>query len=187
GRALSREARALRPRSSRLLRERPPQSLLRLAAVREEHDRGAIRPEDPQRRATDRRQLHGQLSVHDRSAALENHRPLPRAEPAPHRFGGVDQDRLHGVSDRPDDELSAQRTASGGAVSRVLALMHRHLVPPESVEEGTDLTAVPWRTEYDVVSTLSAMGHEVQSLAVHDDLGEIRRRRTEWEPPIAVH
>ena len=52
---------------------------------------------------------------------------------------------------------------------RVLALVHRHLVPPDKVDEGTDITNEPWRTEYDVVSTLTAMGHEVQVLPVHDD------------------
>src|ERR1700730_18558043 len=70
---------------------------------------------------------------------------------------------------------------------RVVALVHRHLIPPERVEEGTDLTSVPWRTEYDVVSTLTSMGHEVQVLGVHDDLGEIRRLVTEWKPHIAFN
>jgi D-alanine-D-alanine ligase len=70
---------------------------------------------------------------------------------------------------------------------RVLALMHRHLIPPAKVEDGTDITAAPWRTEYDVVSTLTAGGHEVQKLAVHDDLGEIRRAVTEWKPHIAFN
>src|SRR5438128_6637068 len=70
---------------------------------------------------------------------------------------------------------------------RVLALMHRHLVPPDTIEEGTATTAAPWRTEYDVVSTLTAMGHEVQVLGVHDDLGEIRRLVTEWKPHIAFN
>ena len=70
---------------------------------------------------------------------------------------------------------------------RVVALVHRHLIPPEKVEEGTDITAEPWRTEYDVISTLSAMGHEVNTLPVHDDLGEIRRLVTEWKPHIAVN
>jgi D-alanine-D-alanine ligase len=70
---------------------------------------------------------------------------------------------------------------------RVLALMHRHLVPPETIEEGTDITAAPWRTEYDVVSTLTAMGHEVRPLAVHDDLGDIRRTAEEWKPHIAFN
>jgi len=70
---------------------------------------------------------------------------------------------------------------------RVLALMHRHLIPPDSIEEGTDITAAPWRTEYDVVSTLTAMGHEVRNLAVHDDLGDIRRASEEWKPHIAFN
>jgi D-alanine-D-alanine ligase len=70
---------------------------------------------------------------------------------------------------------------------RVLALMHRHLVPPEKIEEGTDITAAPWRTEYDVVSTLTAMGHEVRPLPVHDDLGDIRRAAEEWKPHIAFN
>jgi hypothetical protein len=58
---------------------------------------------------------------------------------------------------------------------RVVALVHRHLIPPEKVEEAPTSTSAPWRTEYDVISTLSAMGHEVNTLPVHDDLGEIRR------------
>jgi D-alanine-D-alanine ligase len=70
---------------------------------------------------------------------------------------------------------------------RVLALVHRHLVPPDTVEEGRDITSEPWRTEYDVISTLRAMGHEVQALGVHDDLGEIRRLATEWKPHIAFN
>ena len=70
---------------------------------------------------------------------------------------------------------------------RVLALVHRHLIPPATVAEGTDITAEPWRTEYDVISTLTAMGHEVQPLGVHDDLGEIRRVADEWKPHIAFN
>jgi D-alanine-D-alanine ligase len=70
---------------------------------------------------------------------------------------------------------------------RVLALMHRHLVPPDTIPEGTDLASAPWRTEYDVITTLRAMGHEVQPLAVHDDLGDIRRTSTDWKPHIAFN
>jgi len=70
---------------------------------------------------------------------------------------------------------------------RIVALVHRHLVPPATIDEGADITAAPWRTEYDVISTLAAMGHEVQALPVHDDLGEIRRLATEWKPHIAFN
>jgi len=74
-----------------------------------------------------------------------------------------------------------------GTKLRIIALVHRHLVPPAKIEEGTDITAAPWRTEFDVISTLTAMGHDVQPLPVHDDLGEIRRLATEWKPHIAFN
>ena len=70
---------------------------------------------------------------------------------------------------------------------RVLGLVHQHLIPPSEIEEGTDIISAPWRTEYDVISTLTAMGHEVKALGVHDDLGEIRRLVTEWKPQIAFN
>lgn len=70
---------------------------------------------------------------------------------------------------------------------RILALVHRHLIPPDTIDEGTDVVSAPWRTEYDVISTLRAAGHEVRALGVHDDLGEIRRLATEWKPHIAFN
>ena len=70
---------------------------------------------------------------------------------------------------------------------RVLALVHRHLIPPDTIEEGTDIVSAPWRTEYDVITTLTGLGHEVKALGVHDDLGEIRRLATEWKPHIAFN
>jgi D-alanine-D-alanine ligase len=70
---------------------------------------------------------------------------------------------------------------------RVLALVHRHLIPPATIEPGADIESAAWRTEYDVISTLTAMGHEVQTLGVHDDLGDIRRTATEWKPHIAFN
>jgi D-alanine-D-alanine ligase len=70
---------------------------------------------------------------------------------------------------------------------RVLALVHRHLIPPDTLPDGTDVLAAPWRTEYDVISTLRALGHEVRPLGVHDDLGDIRRASEEWKPHIAFN
>lgn len=74
-----------------------------------------------------------------------------------------------------------------GTKLRVLALVHRHLIPPDILPEGTDLVSAPWRTEYDVISTLRGLGHDVQALGVHDDLGDIRRASTEWKPHIAFN
>jgi D-alanine-D-alanine ligase len=70
---------------------------------------------------------------------------------------------------------------------RILALVHRHLVPPDALPEGTDLATAAWRTEYDVISTLRGLGHDVRPLGVHDDLGDIRRASEEWKPHIAFN
>ncbi len=70
---------------------------------------------------------------------------------------------------------------------RILALVHRHLVPPDLVPEGADIVSEPWRTEYDVISTLRGLGHDVRALGVHDDLGDIRRASEEWKPQIAFN
>jgi D-alanine-D-alanine ligase len=70
---------------------------------------------------------------------------------------------------------------------RILALVHRHLIPPDKVEDPGEIAAAPWRTEYDVISTLKSVGHEVQALGVHDDLGDIRRLAAEWKPHIAFN
>ncbi len=69
---------------------------------------------------------------------------------------------------------------------RVLALMHEDLVPPDDAA-GVDLETVEWRTEYDVVSTLKKMGHEVRALGVRSDLGVIRAAIEEWKPHIAFN
>jgi D-alanine-D-alanine ligase len=68
----------------------------------------------------------------------------------------------------------------------VLVLMHDYLVPPEDVS-GHDLMAVPWRTEHDVLVTLSEMKHEVHPLGVGDDLKVVRRAVEEWKPHIVFN
>jgi D-alanine-D-alanine ligase len=74
-----------------------------------------------------------------------------------------------------------------GSKLRILALVHRHLIPPDVLPDGFDVYSAPWRAEYDVISTLRAQGHDVRALGVHDDLGDIRRASEEWEPHIAFN
>ena len=70
----------------------------------------------------------------------------------------------------------------------MLALVHRHLIPPDTIPEGTDIVvgAVADRVRRHH-RRCAAMGHEVQPLGVHDDLGDIRRASTEWKPHIAFN
>ncbi|HWF59649.1 MAG TPA: ATP-grasp domain-containing protein [Nitrospira sp.] len=69
---------------------------------------------------------------------------------------------------------------------RVLVLMHEDLVPPDEVT-GCDLKTVEWRTEYDVISTLKKLGHEVCPLGVKSDLGVIHSAIENWKPDIAFN
>ncbi|MFQ5840344.1 MAG: D-alanine--D-alanine ligase [Candidatus Methylomirabilales bacterium] len=69
---------------------------------------------------------------------------------------------------------------------RVMALMHEDLVPPED-PTGIDLLTVAWKTEYDVVTALRQMGHDVQALGVRSDLEVIRKAIEEWKPHIAFN
>ena len=69
---------------------------------------------------------------------------------------------------------------------RVLALMHENLVPPDAAGEA-DLAAAPWKTEFDVVSTLRELGHEVRALGVRSDLRVVREVIEEWQPQIAFN
>lgn len=70
---------------------------------------------------------------------------------------------------------------------RVLVLVHEDLVPPDSMEGYSDREIIEWKTEYDVVSTLKDMGHEVRALGVHDELGVIRDTLDEWKPDITFN
>ena len=67
---------------------------------------------------------------------------------------------------------------------RVLVLMHPDLVPPDSTKGFSALEINKWKTEYDVVSTLRAAGHEVRPLGVHDELKPIRDEVEGWKPHV---
>lgn len=69
---------------------------------------------------------------------------------------------------------------------RVLILMHEDLVPPDDVN-GYDLEIVEWRTEYDVISTLKKLGHEVYPVGVKNDLDVIHTALENWKPDIAFN
>jgi D-alanine-D-alanine ligase len=67
---------------------------------------------------------------------------------------------------------------------RVLVLVHPDLIPPESSKGFSEQEINAWKTEYDVVTTLRAAGHEVRPLGVHDELKPIRDEIEAWKPHI---
>jgi D-alanine-D-alanine ligase len=70
---------------------------------------------------------------------------------------------------------------------RVLALVHESFVPPDSIEGLTDKQIAPFKTEFDVVSTLREMGHETQVLGVANDLGVVGGALSDFKPDIVFN
>ena len=66
---------------------------------------------------------------------------------------------------------------------RVLALLHDYLVPPDDTD-GVDVIQARWKMEFDVVSHLEDMGHQVRKVGVKDDLGVIRQAIVDFAPQI---
>jgi D-alanine-D-alanine ligase len=70
---------------------------------------------------------------------------------------------------------------------RTLVVVHSSLLPPQSLEGYSAKEIDEWRTEYDVVSTLRASGHEVQTLGVLDSLTELRSALLDWKPEVVFN
>jgi D-alanine-D-alanine ligase len=68
---------------------------------------------------------------------------------------------------------------------RVLALVHKDLVPKEDVP--LEEVNPEWRMEWDVVSALRKRGHEVLVIGVHDDLTPIRQAIDAFKPTIVFN
>jgi len=70
---------------------------------------------------------------------------------------------------------------------RVLVLMHPDLLPPDSLKGHSEQEINVWKTEYDVVSTLRANGHEVRPLGVKSELAPIRDEVESWKPHVVFN
>ena len=80
-----------------------------------------------------------------------------------------------------------EKRLSGRKKHRIMVLMHDSLIPPESLDGYTEEEMLDWKTEYDVVTTLREMGHEVFPIGVSDDLGIIRRAIVDRKPHVAFN
>lgn len=70
---------------------------------------------------------------------------------------------------------------------KIVTLMHQDLVPPDSIEGLDEKTIQPWKMEFDVQSTLRAMGHEVYPVGIYSDLGVISRALDEFKPDVVFN
>jgi D-alanine-D-alanine ligase len=70
---------------------------------------------------------------------------------------------------------------------RIIALVREDLIPPDTLDGIENKEREEWRTEYDVVSTLRGMGHEVHPVGVRSELSPIRKALEEHKPHVAFN
>lgn len=70
---------------------------------------------------------------------------------------------------------------------RIAVTMHPALVPPDSREGVSEREFDTWKTEYDVVTTLRGLGHEVKPVGLYDDLAPLRELIAGWQPHVAFN
>jgi D-alanine-D-alanine ligase len=70
---------------------------------------------------------------------------------------------------------------------RALVLMHPDFVPPDSTDGYTARQINEWKTEYDVVSTLRAAGHDVRPLGVQEELKPVRVEIEGFKPHVVFN
>ena len=70
---------------------------------------------------------------------------------------------------------------------RIIVLLSQELMPPDSIPEGVEKEKQLWRTEYDIISTLKSMDHDVFPVGLKSDLAVIANAREEHKPQIAFN
>jgi D-alanine-D-alanine ligase len=60
-------------------------------------------------------------------------------------------------------------------------------MPPETIPDGVEKEKQSWRTEYDVITTLKSMGHDVYPVGLASDLAVIAKAREEHKPHMAFN
>lgn len=70
---------------------------------------------------------------------------------------------------------------------RVVVLVHPSLLPPDTLDGLTEQQWYESKTEYDVVSTLRELGHDVRPIGVSNELDSLRALIEEWQPHIAFN
>jgi D-alanine-D-alanine ligase len=70
---------------------------------------------------------------------------------------------------------------------RIIVLVHQDLVPPDSLEGLSEKDKLEVKTEFDVISTLNKMGHDVFPIGLYNQLNVIGNALLEHKPHIAFN
>ena len=91
------------------------------------------------------------------------------------------------AASRPPHSKAAAKNGEAFKKLRVIVLCHEDLVPPESIDGLSAKEVAPYKTEWDVISTLKKVGHEVSPVGVYNNLGVIGNALLEHKPHVAFN
>lgn len=70
---------------------------------------------------------------------------------------------------------------------KILLLVHPLLIPPENASQINNREFLDWSTEYDVISTLESLGHDVCVFGVYKNLEQLIIKINEYAPDIVFN
>ena len=70
---------------------------------------------------------------------------------------------------------------------RVMVLVQKGLTPPDTLEGYSEKQISEWRIEYDVISNLKKLGHEVTPVELYDNLDVLKKALDETKPHVAFN
>jgi D-alanine-D-alanine ligase len=70
---------------------------------------------------------------------------------------------------------------------RIAVVMHPDFIPPDDAAGFSDIEVNKWKTEYDVVTALTEIGHSVRKLGVSDEFRPIRQAVGEFKAHIVFN
>ncbi len=69
----------------------------------------------------------------------------------------------------------------------VLVLVHPDLIPPDQPGKDFDRNSVPWKTEFDVITTLRSMGHNVFTSGLYNNVESLKEDIKQFKPHIVFN
>ena len=70
---------------------------------------------------------------------------------------------------------------------KILGVLDKDLIPPENIKELPEEVQKKYENEYDVISTLQELGHEIKIVGVAKDVTVIRAAMEEFQPDVAFN
>src|SRR6185369_7603861 len=179
---------------ARSLRSRTASDLLRRSASQIKTKRCEFPAQGASRSATDRRRRHWRTPVHDRSRAAKYDRSLQRFKTSCSNPLPRNAPTCHDSADCASNERAPFGLSSHSRMTfeprrklRIIVLVHEDFVPPDSLDSLSDKEKLEIKTEWDVISTLKKMGHEVYPVGLYNQLNDIGNALLEHKPHIAFN